>query len=403
MRRLRSVLLLGSLAFLLPACAPAASAPCSAAPDPVATSAPQPSPTAGIRPAVAPTGAAAANPGSPLSPEVHPDRTVTLRLRAAAAISVTASGDIGDLRLTKDAQDVWSGTTPPLAPGIYTYAFTVDGVRMADPNNPDVKGSSESLVLVPGSPPRDWELRDVPHGNVLQILYRSQVFDGQRRYFVYTPPGYETAGGGLPVLYLLHGYSDDDSTWTAVGKANLIADNLLADGKIKPLLIVMPYGQLDGRVTAAEAFAGDFQEKFERQILTEIIPAVENALAAAPDAGHRAIAGLSMGGMQAARIGLNHPEIFSTVAMWSSAVFVDPSVLLAGLAAAPDELKRSFLFVQVGVGQQDPLFAKSSALDRFLTAQNVAHEFTPVPGTHSWLVWRDYLAGFLPEFSAAAR
>ena len=149
--------------------------------------------------------------------------------------------------------------------------------------------------------------------------------------------------------------------------------------------------------------ASDFQEKFERQLLTEIMPAIERTYRVVPDATHRAMAGLSMGGLQAAFIGMNHPETFSTVAMWSSAVFVDPAILLARLAVTPENLKHSFLYVQVGVGQQDRLLAKSGELDRFLISQNIAHEYTPIPGTHSWMVWRSYLVDFLPKFSAVAR
>jgi enterochelin esterase-like enzyme len=343
------------------------------------------------------------DPAMPLSPEVHADRTVTVRLFSATANVVTASGDIGDLTLTKDAQNIWSATTAPFAPAIYRYFLTVDGVRMADPNNPDIKGTSESLVTVPGDPPMPWELRNVPHGRVTQVLYQSQVFNAQRRFFVYTPPAFDTTTDMLPVLYLLHGYTDDDSSWTAVGKANLIADNLLADGEIKPLIIVMPYGQLNSRVPDSEALAADFQEKYEKQLLTEIVPYVEKTFRAFPDAKHRAMAGLSMGGLQAAFIGLNHPEFFSTIGMWSSAVFVDPSILLDRLVAAPDNLKHSFLYVHVGVGQQDQLFFCSRAIDQFLTSQNIAHEFTPTAGVHSWVVWRSYLVNFLPTFSAVAQ
>ena len=340
-----------------------------------------------------------------ISPEVNADGTVTLRLRADDAIGVTASGDIGDLTLTKDAGNVWSATTSPLAPAIYRYFFTADGTQMADPSNPDSKGTSESLITVPGNPPMPWEVRNVPHGKVDQISYQSQVFGGQRRYFVYTPPGYETATDGLPVLYLLHGYSDDDSSWTAVGKANLIADSLLADGKIQPLIIVMPYGQLDENTTPGDAFAADFQEKFEKQLLTEIIPSIEGTYRVVSDARHRAMAGASMGGMQAAFIGLDHPETFSTIGLWSSAIYDDPAVLLARLAAAPAEHKHSFRYVQVAVGQQDDLHLvpKSEALDAFLTSQGIDHVYTPTPGgTHSWLLWRGYLVDFLARFSAVA-
>jgi enterochelin esterase family protein len=340
-----------------------------------------------------------------ISPEVNADRTVTLRLSFATATVVTASGDIGDLTLTKDGQNVWSVTTASLEPGIYRYFFTVDGEQIADPSNPNKKGVAESLVTVPGNPPMPWEVRNISRGNVTPILYQSNVFNAQRRYFVYTPPDYETSTDKLPVLYLLHGYTDDDSSWTTVGKANLIADSLLADGKIKPLIIVMPYGQLNGDVAGDEAFSDDFQQKFEKQLLTEIMPSIEKDYRVVPDARHRAMAGVSMGGMQTAFIGMNHPEVFSTIGMWSSAVFGDPAVLFARLESAPAKLKNSFAYVQVAVGQQDDLhlLPRSEAIDAFLTSQKIKHEYTPTPGTHSWLLWRGYLVDFLIRFSALAQ
>lgn len=335
-----------------------------------------------------------------LSPEVNVDRTVTLRLSSATATVVTASGDIGDFTLTKDAQNVWSVTTAPLEPAIYRYFFTVDGAQIADPSNPNKKGTAESLVTVPGNPPMPWEVRNVPHGSVTQVSYQSKAFNAQRHYLVYTPPGYETSTNKLPVLYLLHGYTDDDSSWTAVGKANLIADSLLADGKIKPLIIVMPYGQLNSDVTGHEAFADDFQQKFEKQILTEIMPSIEKTYRVFPDARHRAMAGVSMGGMQTAFIGMNHPEVFSTIGLWSSAIFADPTALLGRLESNPAKLKNSFVYIQVAVGQQDDLLPRSEAINAFLTSQKIKHEYTPTPGTHSWLLWRGYLVDFLIRFSA---
>jgi enterochelin esterase-like enzyme len=338
-----------------------------------------------------------------VSPEVNADRTVILRLRLVGATSVTASGDIGFFALAKDAQNVWSVTTPPLAPAIYLYSFTVDGVKIADPNNPDLKGTTESLVTVPGNPPMPWELRDVPHGHVAQITYQSKAFNAQRSCHIYIPPGYETSTDKLPVLYLLHGYTDDDSAWIAVGKANLIADNLLADGKIKPLIIVMPYGQLNNDVTTDEAFAADFQQKFEEQLLTEIIPSIEATYRVIPDARHRAMAGLSMGGMQTAKIGMNHPETFSTIGLWSSAAFGPPGDLFDRLATLPPELKNSFLYVQVAVGQQDSLLSRSDAIDAFLTSQKIDHVYSRTPGMHSWMLWRNYLVDFLSKFCAVAQ
>jgi enterochelin esterase-like enzyme len=399
MKRLSAGFGLVLLTALLVACAPTTRSSVSATPvSPV-----PPSPEAATERTATSKPNPAPDTASLISPEVNPDKTVTLRLFSTDARSVTASGDLGDLPLTKGANNVWSVTTEPLAPSIYIYSFIVDGVHLSDPLNPERKGTTESLVTVPGDPPMPWELRDVPHGRVTQVLYQSQVFDAPRRYFVYTPPGFDSSSGGLPALYLLHGYTDDDSTWTAVGKANLIADNLIAGGAIKPLLIVMPYGQWNSRVTSDEALASSFQEQYEQQLLTEIIPAIEENFKAVPDAKHRAMAGLSMGGLQTAFIGMNHPEVFSTIGMWSSAVFMNPSDLFARLISAPDALRNAFLYVHIGVGQQDPLYSRSVAIHQFLTSQNITHEFTPVPGKHSWVVWRSFLANFLPEFSTVAQ
>jgi enterochelin esterase-like enzyme len=342
------------------------------------------------------------NPPAPLSPELRDDRAVILRLYSPLARSVNVTGDFGDLAMTKGPAGVWSAATAPLAPAIYRYAFVLDGVRVADPGNPDMKGPDESLVTVPGVPPRPWELADLPHGQVTQVIYRSRIFGAQRRFFVYAPPGSKAVAGDLPVLYLLHGYTDDESSWVSVGKANLIADSLLSSGKIKPMLIVMPYGQLNGRVPPGEALAPGFQEKYERQILKEIIPYVEENFRASRDAGRRAIAGLSMGGFQAARIGMNHPETFAAVGMWSPAFFGDPSVLFAGLAGASDEARSSFRYVELGVGDRDRLRFCSEAIDRFLTSKKVPHVFAITEGDHSWLVWRGYLVGFLSKFSETA-
>jgi enterochelin esterase-like enzyme len=335
---------------------------------------------------------------APISPQVNPAGTVTLRFQSTGASVVMASGDIGSWTLTKGANGVWSATTGQLKPAIYTYFFSVDGVKMSDPLNPDRKGTTESLVTIPGNPPMPWERRDVPHGSVTQVLYQSKVLNAKRRYFVYTPPGYSKTTRKLPVLYLLHGWSDDDSTWTAVGKANLIADNLLADHEISPLIIVMPYGQLNPSVSTDEAITS-FSKKYEQELLTEIIPAVDKAYRTVPAAKGRAIAGNSMGGMQAALVGMNHPEIFSTVGMWSPAIFTDPSMLFAGLTAASNRLKHSFSYVEVRVGEQDSFYGRSVAIDQYLTAQKIAHVFAPTPGEHSWVTWRPYLVAFLKKFS----
>jgi enterochelin esterase-like enzyme len=392
-KRLTPGLALALLAVLLAACGSTNS---TASPSAPAVSEPDTSEPGAVASAGAPTVPTL------ISPEVNDNGSVTLRLYSPDAISVTADGDIGNQILTPNGNGVWSATTGPLDPAIYSYHLIVDGAQMSDPANPDRKGAAESLVTVSGNPPLPWELRDVPHGSITPVAYQSGVFDDQRRYVVYTPPGYDRTTDNLPVLYLLHGYEDDETSWTSVGKAAVIADNLLADGRIEPLLIVMPYGQLSPSVSNDTAVGLDFQREYERQLLTEIIPAIESDYRAIPDAGHRAMAGNSMGGLQAAYVGMNHPELFSTIGMWSSAVFVEPSDLFARLASASSGLKNSFSYVQIAVGRQDPLYSGSAVIDDYLTAQGIAHEFTLTPGQHSWVTWRPYLVDFLQKFCASS-
>jgi enterochelin esterase family protein len=228
------------------------------------------------------------------------------------------------------------------------------------------------------------------------------VVGTERPYLVYTPPGYDEGTEPLPVLYLLHGYTDDEYGWVDVGKATVIADNLLAQGLIDPMIIVMPYGQRSPDALPYEAIGPGFREEFETEVLTEIIPAVETTYRVVPDARHRAIAGLSMGGMEAALIGLNHPEVFSTVAMWSAALYDDPATILTRLAGLPEDAKASFRYVQVAVGTEDDLLLRNAALSGFLTSQGVSVDFRATPGRHSWLLWRTCLVNFLPQFSAIA-
>jgi enterochelin esterase family protein len=336
------------------------------------------------------------------SPEVGVDGSATLRLDAAGAIMVTASGDFGEVALTKNECGVWSATTPPLEPGIYSYRFSVDGATLADPGNPDRKGSSESLLTIPGAPAMAWEVQDAPRGAVTRVTYQSTLLGSERPYVIYTPPGYEEGSAPLPVLYLLHGYTDNEDSWLDTGKAGIIADNLLAEGLIDPMIIVMPYGQRSPGEEPYQAVGPGFRELFATELLTEIIPAVEADYRVIPDARHRAIAGLSMGGMEAALIGLNHPEVFSTVAMWSAAVVDDPASILTRLAGLPEEAKASFQYVQLAVGTEDDLMDRSNMLGAYLTSQGVRVDYRATRGTHSWLLWRTCLVNFLPQFSAIA-
>jgi enterochelin esterase-like enzyme len=346
-----------------------------------------------------------------VSPEVGADRRVTFRLAAPKATEVTVSGDFEPTpkAMTKGEGGVWSYTTPPLEPAVYSYSFSVDGVPTAEPFNTALKASAiwglQSMVEVRGAAPAPYEVRDVPHGAVTIIRYRSKVTGGPRGLYVYTPPGYDAeAKTKYPVLYLLHGYGDDESSWTAVGRANYIADNLLTEGGARPMLIVMPNGHslpppTPAELRTRERWFPDNTESFERELLSEIIPAVESRFRVRAGQAHRAVAGLSMGGGESLTVGLRHPELFGWVAGFSSAVsYVEGS--LGGRLPADDPRRR---LLWLGVGRQDFLFDDNQKFEIALAGRNVRHVWNPTLGAHTWPVWRAYLGLLLPELFAVEK
>ena len=257
------------------------------------------------------------------SPEVATDRRVTFRLLAPEAKAVTVSGDFGsDAGMRKGEDGVWSATVGPLDPEMYVYYFTVDGVRLTDPSNPQVKigyvtTTTTSLVTVPGNGPAFYDVQDVPHGEIRTLLYKSRSNGVTRELNVYVPPGYDQARDRrYPVLYLLHGFANDHHSWHRYGRANDILDNLLAKGAIAPFLVVMPLGyggahvNGDGTGIASEGSGGLRGDPalYERDLLEDIIPMIDGKYRTIPDRKHRAIVGFSMGGGQAGRYGLRHLE-----------------------------------------------------------------------------------------------
>ena len=264
------------------------------------------------------------------SPEISPDRRVTFRFRNPNAKEVFLARE-GAQRVTmqKDEQGVWSVTTDPLEPEIYGYSFVADGVGLMDPANHLIKPNllnPQSMVHVKGSEPSPWDDTDIPHGEIHHHFYKSSIVGDNRDYFVYTPPQYDAkAKKPYPVLYLFHGFSDDASGWTAVGKANLIMDSLIAQGKAKPMVIVMPLGygapEILSRTGSGFRDTGIRQrnfDKFRDALFNEVMPAVEKAYRVSKDRSGRAVAGLSMGGAESLYTGLNALDRFAWVAAFSS-------------------------------------------------------------------------------------
>jgi enterochelin esterase family protein len=334
-----------------------------------------------------------------VSPEVLPDRKVTFRIKAPKASDVTLTGDwLGTTpapKLTKADDGVWSVTLGPFEPSIYIYSFTVDGVAMADPINPRMKlraSTSASLLEVPGGDaPAFWEPRDVPHGGVEINWQKSKAINGETRaIWIYTPPDYQKTSRKYPVLYLFHGSNDTAAGWTTAGYANFVIDNLLADKKMVPMIVVMPFGHATPFGTQGN------DQLFEKYILEDVIPTVETKYRVAPGRQNRAIAGLSMGGGQSLRIGLGHLDLFSAVATFSGAIPQDFETRFAGLLAKPVATNTKLKVLWIGCGQQDSLFPRSQNLSDLLTKHRVKHVFRATDGVHNYTVWRKYLAEYLP-------
>lgn len=360
-----------------------------------------------------------------VSPEVSTDRHVTFRIRAPKAESVRLSG--GDIpgngpgaEMTKGTNDVWEVTLGPLPAGAYRYNFNVDGIAVIDPRSPAISESNNnvwSVVYVPGSEFMD--TRDVPHGSVAAVTYHSKSLDKFRRMHVYTPPGYETGKGKYPVFYLLHGASDSDDSWTSVGRAAFILDNLIASGKAKPMIMVMPAGHTRAfgfgpppssstNSTGARPPADEFIQDFTN----DIMPYVEKNYRVQTDRKSRAIAGLSMGGGQTLNIAIPSLEKFGYFGVYSSGVF---GITGRGRDGAPltnagpsweernkDALdnakaRKGLKLVWFATGKDDFLIETSRATVAMLKKHGFDVIYKETAGGHTWLNWRDYLNEFAPQ------
>ena len=344
------------------------------------------------------------------SPEVGSDRRVTFRLRAPGAKTVTVSGDFGnDTELRKSEDDIWSVTVGPLEPEMYVYYFTVDGVRLTDPSNPQVKigyvtTTTTSLLTVPGDTPAFYDVQNVPHGEIRTLLYHSQSNRVTRELTVYVPPGYDEARNRrYPVLYLLHGFANDHHSWHRYGRANDILDNLLAQRRIEPFLVVMPLGyggaQVNGDGTGV-APSGDVRGEatlYERDLLEDVIPMIDRRFRTVSDRRRRAIIGFSMGGGQAGRIGLRHLETFSQVGIMSAGMAggldSEPVATLAANAAKTNKL---IDLLWIACGKEDAALKGARTLHQALEQAGIEHTFLETEGAHHWRVWRRYLRDLAP-------
>jgi enterochelin esterase family protein len=343
-------------------------------------------------------------PVPPVSPEVHSDGRVTFSFAAPNAKEVKVDLEGAEsLAMQKDEHGVWSVTTAPLIPDYYGCAFVADGVRLIDPENPLLKPNllaTENAVHVPGPSTLPWELNDVPHGEIHHHFYKSTVAADDRDYYVYTPAGYDPAAKRTyPVLYLLHGFSDDASGWTAVGLANVILDNLIVLGKAKPMIVVMPLGygtmefpRLGWRAWSHEDVRQQNFEKFRKGLLTEVMPRVESEYRITKDRNARAIAGLSMGGSESLLTGLNNLDKFAWIGAFSSGGFSDD--FQADFPALDAKANQQIRLLWIACGKEDHLITVNRSFREWLKSKGVEHTDIETQGQHTWMVWRRNLAEF---------
>ena len=357
-----------------------------------------------------------------VSPEVGADRRITFRLVAAQAQAVRLNAsDIPNLgqtaTLTKGENNVWSTTVGPVDPGAYRYTFSVDGVATLDPRSPSTSESNTnvwSMVYVPGSDFMD--TKEVPHGSVAEVPYYSTALKTWRRLHVYTPPGYETNNEKYPIFYLLHGAGDSDDSWTTVGRANFILDNLIAAKKAKPMVIVMTAGHTT-RTQGGGGGGGGFlsaTDDFAREFVTDVMPLVEKRYRVMTDRAHTAIAGLSMGGSQTLNIAIPNLQRFAYIGVYSSGLIGDAGGG-RGAAQAPATpnpnswenrnlamldnagLKKGLKLVWFSTGKDDGLIGTTRSSVDMLKKHGFNVVFEESPGGHTWINWRNYLSVFAPQ------
>jgi enterochelin esterase family protein len=359
------------------------------------------------------------------SPEVLPDGRVVFRILApkAESISLEASDIWGMARggpnFSKDADGVWEATVGPIDPGAYRYRFMVNGVPAMDPRNASVSESNTnawSLVYIPGAAFMDTQ--KIPHGAVAAVHYYSTALGKFRRMHIYTPPGYEAGQAKYPVFYLLHGAGDCDDSWTSVGRAGFILDNLIAAKKAKPMIVVMPAGHTSTTFNpGGRAGMGPMLDEFTQDFVKDILPYVEANYRVLADRHSRAIAGLSMGGAQTLNIAMSDLGKFSYVGVFSSGVFGSapraPAPAGAAMPPAPTPspeweqqhqavlddaaLKKDLKLLWFATGSEDFLVGTTKATIEMLRKHGFAPVYKESPGGHTWINWRNYLDEFAPQ------
>jgi len=328
------------------------------------------------------------------SPEVNADKSITFKYYNRNAQRVSVSGEFlkSPVAMKRDTLGVWSVTVPPVTPDIYPYSFWVDSVQIADPNNTNVFANERfkrSIVDVPGDKPLVHSLQNVPHGKVTYAYYNSKTLGATRQLLVYTPPGFDPNGKKkYPVLYLIHGGSDTEETWTKVGRANLIADNLIAQGKAKPMIIVTPYGNVSPIP----------MPDFTKDVVNDIIPVIGANYPVIKESKGRAVAGFSVGGGQTLNIGLTNTDKFAYVC--SYAPFTATEEFRNNFTNwKPDaaSVNKQLKLFTISVGTEDFLYESVKQNIAMFQEKNIKVEPFIVSGGHTWMNCKLFLATSLQQ------
>ena len=328
------------------------------------------------------------------SPEVNADRSITFRYFSRNAQQVIVKGEFlkAPVFMTKDTSGIWSVTVPPVKPDIYPYSFMVDSVETADPNNTYIFANERfkrSIVDIPGDQPLIHSMQNVPHGKISYCYYQSTTLGTTRQLLVYTPPGFNANGKiKYPVLYLVHGGSDTEETWTKVGHANFIADNLIANGKAKAMIIVMPYGNVRPKP----------MPDFTKDVINDIIPFIESNYPVYTDSKNRAIAGFSVGGGQTLNIGLTNTDKFAYICSYAPYTVTEEfQKNFTNWTPDAEKINKQLKLFTISVGTDDFLY--ESVKKNLLMFEEKKIHVKPyiVSGGHTWMNCKQYLATTLQE------
>ena len=355
-----------------------------------------------------------------VSPEVKEDNTVTFRFQAPNAKEVKISGDWmpaegwtpGSAAMTKNEKGLWSYTTAALPSDLYGYSFSVDGLKTTDPNNVylirDV-ASLTNVFIVNGDKGDLYKVNKVPHGTVTRRWYDSPGNSMTRRITIYTPAGYETSKEKYPVLYLLHGMGGDEEAWIALGRTSQILDNLIAQGKAKPMIVVMSNGNVAQEAAPGESSLGMYKPTFQlpntmdgkfEETFTDVIKFIESNYCVKAEKSGRAIAGLSMGGYHSLHISRYYPNTFDYVGLFSAAIMPDAKVTSKVYANFDETLKKQmdngYKLYWIGIGKTDFLFKFNEEYRAKLDKMGMKYVYRESEGGHTWTNWRVYLSEFTP-------